>query len=93
MLRPGLADNLEQFVAQGGVLLTTFFSGIVDQNDHVVLGGYPAELRRLLGIYVQEFDPWIEGMTNAVVIREGALQGSYACSLWGEVIHLEGDHS
>jgi len=90
MLRPGLADILEQFVAHGGVLLTTFFSGIVDQNDHVVLGGYPAELRRLLGIYVEEFDPWIEGMTNAVVIREGPLQGSYACSLWGEVVRLEG---
>jgi len=90
MLRPGLANKLEQFVAQGGVLLTTFFSGIVDQNDHVVLGGYPAELRRLLGIYVEEFDPWIEGMTNAVVIREGLLQGSYACSLWGEVVHREG---
>jgi len=90
MLRPGLADNLEQFVAHGGILLTTFFSGIVDQNDHVVLGGYPADLRRLLGIYVEEFDPWIEGMTNAVVIRTGPLQGSYACSLWGEVVRLEG---
>ena len=90
MLRSGVADNLERFVAQGGVLLTPFFSGIVDQNDHVVLGGYPGELRRLLGLYVEEFDPWIEGMTNSVVIREGPLQGSYACSLWGEVVHLEG---
>ncbi len=90
MLRPGVAHNLEQFVAQGGVLLTTFFSGIVDQNDHVVLGGYPAELRRLSGLYVEEFDPWIEDMTNSVVIREGPLQGSYTCSLWGEVVHLEG---
>ena len=90
MLRPGVADNLERFVAQGGVLLTTFFSGIVDQNDHVVLGGYPGQLRRLLGLYVEEFDPWIEGMTNAVVIREGPLKGSYACSLWGEVVHPEG---
>ncbi|MGZ3644299.1 MAG: beta-galactosidase, partial [Ktedonobacteraceae bacterium] len=90
MLRPGVADNLERFVAQGGVLLTTFFSGIVDQNDHVVLGGYPGELRRLLGLYVEEFDPWIDGMINSVVIREGPMQGSYACSLWGEVVHLEG---
>jgi beta-galactosidase len=90
MLRPGVGENLEQFVAHGGVFLTTFFSGIVDQNDHVVLGGYPAELRRLLGIYVEEFDPWTERMTNTVVIKEGPLQGSYACSLWGEVVHLEG---
>jgi beta-galactosidase len=90
MLRPGVARQLEQFVEQGGVLLTTFFSGIVDQNDHVVPGGYPAELRKLLGIHVEEFDPWTHEMTNQVVIQEGPLQGTYPCTLWGELIHLEG---
>jgi beta-galactosidase len=29
-------------------------------------------------------------MINSVVIREGPMQGSYDCSLWGEVVHLEG---
>src|SRR6266566_1510637 len=90
MLRPEIARSLERFVAQGGILLTTFFSGIVDQNDHVVLGGYPGELRALLGIHVEEFDPWLEEMTNQVVIQDGPLQGSYPCTLWGEVVHLEG---
>ncbi len=90
MLRPGVAKNLEQFVEQGGTLLTTFFSGIVDENDHVVPGGYPAELRELLGIHVEEFDPWHPEMTNQIVIKEGTLGGTYPCSIWGEVIHLEG---
>jgi len=90
LLRPGAAKNLEQFVERGGILLTTYFSGIVDQNDHVALGGYPGELRKLLGIYVEEFDPWTESMTNQVVIEEGQLRGTYPCTLWGEVIHLEG---
>src|SRR5205085_7175690 len=90
LLRPGVAQVLERFVEQGGTLLTTFFSGIVDQNDHVVLGGYPGELRKLLGIHVEEFDPWTEEMTNQVVIEEGPLQGTYPCTLWGEVVRLEG---
>jgi beta-galactosidase len=90
LLRPGAAKNLEQFVERGGILLTTYFSGIVDQNDHVALGGYPGELRKLLGIHVEEFDPWTESMTNQVVIEEGQLRGTYPCTLWGEVIHLEG---
>jgi len=90
MVRPGVALKLERFVERGGILLTTFFSGIVDQNDHVALGGYPAELRKLLGIHVEEFDPWTEEMTNAVVIEEGPLCGSYPCTLWGEVVHLAG---
>ncbi len=90
MLRPGVAKNLEQFVERGGILLTTYFSGIVDQNDRVALGGYPGELRKLLGIHVEEFDPWTENMTNQIVIEEGPLLGTYPCTLWGEVVHLEG---
>ncbi|HLZ57120.1 MAG TPA: beta-galactosidase [Ktedonosporobacter sp.] len=90
MVRPGVAKNLEMFVELGGTLLTTFFSGIVDQQDHVVLGGYPGELRKLLGIHVEEFDPWLPEMTNQVVIHDGALMGTYHCSLWGEFIRLEG---
>jgi beta-galactosidase len=90
MLRPGAVPNLERFVQEGGIFVTTFFSGIVDQNDRVMPGGYPAALRKMLGIYVEEFDPWTPQMTNEVVIQEGLLQGTYLCSLWGEVIHLEG---
>lgn len=90
MLRPGVAKNLEQFVEQGGTMLATFFSGMVDANDRVVLGGYPAELRSLLGIRVEEFDPWTKTMTNQVIVSEGPLQGSYPCTLWGELLHLEG---
>lgn len=93
MLRPGVASNLEQFVNRGGTLLTTFYSGIVDQDNHAGLGGYPAKLRKLLGIHVEEFDPLTPTMTNTVVIREGVLQGNYSCTLWGELVHLEGAHT
>jgi beta-galactosidase len=90
MLRPGVAQNLEQFVTRGGTLLVTFFSGIVDQNNHAAPNGYPGELRKLLGIHVEELDPWTPEMTNAVVVKEGPLAGSYPCTLWGEVVRLEG---
>jgi beta-galactosidase len=90
MLRPGVAANLTQFVEHGGTLLTTFYSGIVDEHDHVGLGGYPSELRKLLGIHVEELDPWTTAIKNDVVIKEGALAGTYPCDLWGELLHLEG---
>jgi len=90
MLRPDVAKNFEQFVEHGGTFLTTFFSGIVDESNHVGLGGYPAELRKLLGIHVEEFDPLTPEMTNQVVIKEGALQGTYPATLWSELIHVEG---
>ncbi|MFG3087112.1 beta-galactosidase [Streptomyces antibioticus] len=53
----GLAKDLTCYVEQGGHLVTTYFSGIVDENDHVWLGGYPGALRELLGIRVEEFGP------------------------------------
>ncbi|WP_327714878.1 beta-galactosidase [Streptomyces sp. NBC_00490] len=52
-----LAKELTRYTEQGGHLVTTYFSGVVDQNDHVWLGGYPGALRELLGIRVEEFGP------------------------------------
>ncbi|GGM19369.1 beta-galactosidase [Streptomyces fumigatiscleroticus] len=52
-----LAKTLTRYAEQGGHLVTTYFSGIVDENDHVWLGGYPGALRELLGIRIEEFGP------------------------------------
>ncbi|GGO22634.1 hypothetical protein GCM10010116_45680 [Microbispora rosea subsp. aerata] len=61
-LVPGaLARRPEDYVASGGHLVTTYFSGIVDEDDHVWLGGYPGALRDLLGIRIEEFAPLMEG--------------------------------
>lgn len=58
-----LAASLEGYVAAGGHLVTTYFSGIVDENDHAYLGGYPGALRDLLGIRIEEFCPLPENVT------------------------------
>src|SRR5699024_1389518 len=41
MVKDGYAKKLEEFVKNGGTFVTTYFSGIVDENDIVTLGGYP----------------------------------------------------
>jgi beta-galactosidase len=61
-----LAARLEAFVDGGGHLVATYFSGIVDENDHVRLGGYPGVLRDLLGIRVEEFGPLAPGDSVAL---------------------------
>jgi len=60
------AERLKQFVAAGGHLVTTYFSGIVDENDHIWLGGYPGALRDLLGIRIEEFGPLPDGESVAL---------------------------
>ena len=63
------ADNVGRFAADGGTVLISFFSGIVDPSDRIRLGGYPAPWRDLLGLRVEEFAPLPEG---AVVRLDGA---------------------
>lgn len=52
-----LAKELTRYVEGGGHLVTTYFSGVVDENDHIWLGGHPGALRDLLGIRIEEFGP------------------------------------
>jgi beta-galactosidase len=61
-----LGKELTGYVAGGGHLVTTYFSGIVDEHDHVWLGGYPGALRDLLGVRVEEFVPLLDGETVAL---------------------------
>jgi beta-galactosidase len=81
------AHNIERFVASGGTLVMSFFSGIADAQGHVRLGGYPAPFRTLLGLRVEEFAPYAIGTTNAVYTED---EETYACDLWSDVINLEG---
>ncbi|MET9494346.1 beta-galactosidase [Streptomyces sp. NPDC006552] len=64
-----LAKELTRYAESGGHLVTTYFSGVVDENDHVWLGGYPGALRELLGIRVEEFGPLPDG--DSVALDDG----------------------
>lgn len=70
MLKPGVAERIEAFVQAGGTFITTFFSGIVNENDLVTLGGYPGALRKLLGVWVEEIDSLTPDMRNTVEVGE-----------------------
>ncbi|WP_438482002.1 beta-galactosidase [Oleiharenicola lentus] len=81
------AANLDSFVARGGTLLATYFTGIVDENEHVVLGGYPALLRKTLGLWVEEWAPYPDGRTNEIKFTRS--RQTHACSQWCDLLHLE----
>lgn len=92
MVKPGFAAKLEKFVEAGGTFLTTFFSGIVNESDIVTTGGYPGELRKLLGIWVEEIDALLPEQKNSIVLKEayGDLQGEYGCGMLCDLLHSEG---
>ncbi|MEK4525941.1 MULTISPECIES: beta-galactosidase [Paenibacillus] len=92
MVKPGFAAKLEKYVEAGGTFLTTFFSGIVNENDLVTTGGYPGELRKLLGIWLEEIDALLPEQKNRIVLKEtyGDLQGEYGCGMLCDLLHSEG---
>ena len=54
---PRAAANLSEYVAGGGTLVVSYFSGIVGASDTVHPGSYPGPLGGLLGVTVEEFLP------------------------------------
>ena len=83
LCREQWAKNLRDYVAGGGTLVVSYFSGIVDEDDAVYLGGYPGVLRDLLGLTIGEFLP-LHGD------REVALTGGGTGRIWSEEIALHG---
>lgn len=92
LVKPGVADRLKTFVKAGGTVVSTYFSGIVDENDLCALGGWPGDMMDLFGVWAEEIDPLFPGKTNAVIV--GADQpvsaGRYTCDFMCDVIHARG---
>jgi beta-galactosidase len=80
------AANLTRYVESGGHLVCSFFSGIVDPDDAVRLGGYPGAFRELLGVRVEEFYPLPQGESVALADGGGG-------RVWTELLHLDGAHA
>lgn len=87
MVKEGMKEALEAFVKNGGVLLTSYMSGIVDQSDNVHLGGYPGPLREMAGVWVEEIDALAPEQSNQVTFAGGE---TAECRIVCDIIHTEG---
>ena len=77
------AANIAGAAEAGATVLVSYFSGIVDQRDHIRLGGYPGAFRELLGVRTEEFHPLLEG--GQVTLSDGTTG-----RVWSEHVHLAG---
>ena len=87
MVKSGMKEALTKFVENGGILITTFMSGLVDESDNVHLGGYPGPLRELAGVWVEEIDALAPEQTNTITFTDGTRM---TCNLLCDLMHLEG---
>ena len=92
MVRPGVAERIAQFVKDGGTLLTTYWSGIVNENDLCFIGGFPGPLREVTGVWSEEIDSLYENERNTLVMEPGnelGLAGEFAVTDFCDLIHAE----
>ena len=93
LLRGDVAKRLRDFTKQGGTLVLTLHSGIVDEHDLCYMGDWPAEgLAELAGIRVLEIDPLYDGQHETVSIRKAPfpMAETYRCDRLCERIVSEG---
>lgn len=86
MTKPGIDERLKAFVQGGGAFVATYFSGIVDEHDLVITGGYPGKLRELLGVWVEEIDALPSGTENRMQLGDR----EYPAKLLCDILHTEG---
>ncbi|ELS50724.1 beta-galactosidase [Streptomyces viridochromogenes] len=75
--------NLRRYVDNGGTLVVSYFSGIVDEHDAVHEGAYPGPLRDVLGLTIEEFSPLLRDQLVRITGPDGSeLSGD----VWSEFV-------
>ncbi len=87
LLSDEAAANLSAYVSEGGHLVMSFFSGIVDPDEHIRLGGYPQPFIDLLGLRVLD---WLPLQKDAAVEVRFADGGKGSGAVWSELMQTGG---
>ena len=69
LLAGGEADRLKLYVHNGGTLVSSFNTGLVDEHDVAPENGFPHDLTDLFGLEVLEFDPIPPEEENNLVFK------------------------
>lgn len=92
MVREEFGGKVERFVKSGGSFVTTYSSGLVNENDLCWLGGFPGPLRNVVGIWAEETDALYDGDVNYIEAdgsNELNLKGSFKVKELCDIIHAE----
>jgi beta-galactosidase len=91
LLAAGEADRLKLYVQNGGTLVGTFNTGLVNEYSIAPDTGYPSDLTDLFGLEVLEFDPLLPGEENHLTFK-GVFPTSHLhpAKLWCDIIEPKG---
>lgn len=81
-------QNFADYVKNGGTLLCTYMTGMVDENDLCHLGGFPCgELKNVFGIWNEEIDTLYPEDSNTIKLYD---EKEFKAIDYCELIHTRG---
>lgn len=66
LYRDNIENKMKQFTEQGGTLVGTYWSGVVDENDLCILGGTPGNMTDVFGLRSEEVDALHDDQSNSI---------------------------
>jgi len=67
MMTEKMMGELQAYVKNGGTLVATYITGLVNESDLMYLGGFPQKLQELFGIAVTETDTLYPSQRNGIL--------------------------
>jgi beta-galactosidase len=93
MVKPNVVERLTAFVKGGGTLVLTYLSGIVDETNLALRGGWPGGgLRALAGVWAEELDSLYPDSPQRIVPAAGnplGLSGEHPVRDYCDRVHAE----
>ena len=93
MVKEETAERIKRFVKNGGLFVTTYFSGLVNENDLVYEGGLPGPLSDLCGVWAEDTDALYPDDKVKIIPEKDApfaLKNMYIAEKTCEIIHAKG---
>lgn len=84
LFETGTEEKIRKYVAEGGIFIMSFYSGLVNENDLVYEGFAPYGLNDVFGVRAEEIDSLCEDEENHFRYRGKEYSCSYYCELLQE---------
>ncbi len=90
MLKNGVADRLKCFVKNGGTLVSTYFTGLVNETDLCFNGDLPGQgLSEVFGLWQEDFDALYDHQENQIAVdgQKAGFKGTFKTSVMCDLVH------
>lgn len=81
MMPKSLMARLKTYVANGGVVISSYLTGIVDEHDLVYQGGWPDDLQEVFGVNVLETDTYYPKDSNRLHFNQQSFEVKDYCAI------------